>query len=85
MQGALDAGAVVVAKVADALGDVLEVVVGHLDGVEDDLAVGEPGLGLASQVEHDLKEIAALLRAQPHGDGDAWRKRFNEEVELLLP
>ncbi len=85
VQRPLDSRSVVVAEVADALGDVLEVVVGDLDGVEDHLAIGEPRLRLATQVEHDLEEVTPLLGHALRGDGDPWRQRFDEEVELLLP
>ena len=86
MQGAFDAGAVVVAEVTDALGDVFQVVVGHLDGVEDGLTVGETRLRLAAEVEDYLEQVAtALLRQALRGTGDAGWKCFDEEAELLLP
>ncbi len=54
-------------------------------GVEDGLAVGEPRLGLAAEVEDDLEEVAALLGQPLRGGGHARRKCLDEEAQLLLP
>ena len=84
MQGSLDPRAIVVAELADVVGHVLEV--GRRYGMvrEEHLATGNPRLRLATQVEHDLEQLArmdALVeRARQVG-----RQRTREELDLFVP
>jgi hypothetical protein len=57
----------------------------HIGGVENRLTVGEPRLGLAAEVEHDLEQIAASLRETLRSRGDARRECREQQVELLFP
>ena len=82
MQGAGDAGTVVVAKVADVADDVAQILVGDLLGVHHDLVVQEAGLGRAAQVENDLKEVLAVGHL-PDGAGDAGRQGAQQGVQVI--
>ena len=82
MEGALDAGAVVVAEVADAVGDELEVFFGDFFAAEDDFAAGVARFGQASEVHDDFEEVgSAFLGAQSFDD--AWREGIEEEVQVV--
>ena len=76
VQGALDAGAVVVAEAADARGDVVDVGLAHLFVVEDDFLARETGLGRASQVEDYLQQLAQIF-----GCRSGWRMCGREDVK----
>ena len=78
MEGALDAGAVVLAEVADALGDELEVVDGDVAALDGHLAVEEAGGGGTAEVEDDFEQLVeVVLGAQGHGDP---RRQHGEEL-----
>ena len=82
MQGALDAGAVVVAKGTDAARDVAKVVVAHRDGRELDFAAAEACGGLAAQVHHDFEQlVVAALRL--HRFGDVRRQRVQQQMNVV--
>ncbi len=82
VERALDAGAVVVAEVADVVDDEVEVVFGHLAVAEHDFAAGVAGLGQAAKVHHDLEQAAAhLRRLEPFPEGR--RQRRQQEVEVI--
>ena len=64
VQGALDAGAVVVAEGADALDDVVDVGLDDLPVEEHLLAVREARLRAAPEVEHHLEQVRAVRRSR---------------------
>src|SRR5262249_44699790 len=81
----LDPGTVVVAEVTDPLGDVLQVVAGHLKAVEHRVAVGEARLRLAPQIEHHLQQVAMVGGEPLSRAGHPRRQRLEQQPELLLP
>ena len=85
MQGASNAGAVVITKGADALGDVIQVGGGDDLGAEDHLGVGEARLGLPPQVHDDLEQLVPALHGSPGGVPDRRRQGAEKEVELSVP
>ena len=84
MQRALDAGAVVVAELADVVGDVLQV--GGRNGMvcEQYLASRHASLGLAAQVEDDLEQLARV-DALVQGPCQVRRQRTREQLDFLIP
>ena len=61
VQRALDARAVVLAKGADALDNVQDVVARHGIGAEDGLASRIPRLGLPPEIHYDFEEIRPMI------------------------
>src|SRR5262249_14444879 len=61
VQGALDSGAVVVAKSSDALGHVVEVGVRDDVAAQDDLTARIARFGLPAQVHHDLEQVRPVV------------------------
>ena len=84
MQGALDAGAVVISELADIVGHVLEIGRGNRMIREQNLATGYPRRRLATEVEHDLQQFARVdpfvQRARKLG-----RQGTREQLDLLIP
>ena len=69
MQGALDAGAVVLSERADAAGDKADVLVADILFIQIEDAGGKAGFGAAAQVEHHLEEcvqVSLLLQRRAH-------------------
>src|SRR5690606_2012956 len=63
VQGTLDAGPVVVAKLADPAHHVVDVVPGHRSLAQVDETVGKAGLRAAPQVQHELQERREVVHA----------------------
>lgn len=82
MEGALDAGAVVAAEVADAVSHELEVVFGDFFAGEDDLAAGVAGFGKAAEVHDDFEEVGTAFFGTQGLDDARW-KGIEEEVEVV--
>ena len=82
MQRALDAGAVVVAEIADAADDVFEIVLRHLHVAERRLAAGEARLRLPAEVEHDLQQLV-LIDALAQRPDDVRRQRLQHRVQVV--
>jgi hypothetical protein len=61
MQGALDAGAVVVTEGTDPLDDEVDIVLADGAGREQYFAPGEASLRLAPEVHHDLEQLTPVL------------------------
>ena len=81
VEGALDAGAVILAEVADALGDELEVVGGDVAALDHHLAVEETGGGGTAEVEDDFEQLVeVVLGAQ--GQGHPRRQHREELLQL---
>ena len=85
MQGAGDAGAVVIAERADPLRHVLQVRGGDDLGAEDHLRVGEARLRLPPQVHDDLEQLVAALHGRPGGVADGRRQGAEKQVQLSVP
>src|SRR5262249_52110910 len=64
VQRALDAGAIVVAELADVGDDVIEVGLGHFDVAEHHLPAGIARLRKAAQIHDDLEQFAAVRAVQ---------------------
>ena len=60
MQRALDAGAVVLAELADARDDVVDVLDGDLALGQHELAPGVAGFRLAAEIHHDFEEVRGV-------------------------
>ena len=82
MQGALDAGAVVVAKRADVLDHIGDVAIRHLAFEEDHLAVGKARLGWAAQIQDDLDQGFLVGQLMDRLD-DVGRQGSKEDSEVV--
>ncbi len=84
VQRPLDAGPVVIAELADPVGDVVEVGRGHRPVGEEHLPPGHPGLRLAPEVEHDLQQLGGI---DPVVEGlvEVGGQRLGEELDLGIP
>src|SRR5216683_2877379 len=84
VEGALDAGAVVVAELADVVGDVFEVRCRNRAVREQHLAPRHACFRLPAEVEHDLEQLAGICalvqRARQVGG-----QRARQELDLLVP
>ncbi len=85
VERALDPRSVVVTKETDVLGDVVDLGIADICGVEDRFAVGEPRFGFTAEVQHNLEEIASSLRETLCGRRDAGWEGCEEQVELFFP
>jgi hypothetical protein len=82
VQRPFDTGAVVVAKVADVFGDVLEVLFGDLAVAEHDFAAGVARLREAAKVHDDFEQVdAAGLLAQEFADVGG--QRLKQQIEVV--
>src|SRR5690606_27871627 len=63
VQGALDAGPVVVAKLTDPAHHVVDVLPGHRFLAQVDETVGKAGFRAAPQVQHDLQELREVVHS----------------------
>ena len=84
MQRARDAGAVVVAELAHALGHVLEVGLGDRHLGKQDLAARHPRFRLATQVEDDLQQLRRR-RALMQRSIQVRRQGLRQQLQLRLP
>ena len=82
VQRALDAGAVVLAELADARDDVVDVALRDLALAEHDLAAGEAGLRQAAEVHDDLEQLV-LVGAVAQRVADVRRQRVEQQVEVV--
>src|SRR5438105_5532036 len=84
MQGALDAGAVVVAELADVVGHVFQVRRRNRTVGKQDFATRHARLRLTTEVEHYLEQLAgisALVKSARKVGGEGPRQQF----DLLVP
>ena len=79
MQGALYAGTVIIAELADVGNYVVQVRRGNLFGIQDEVAVGESGLRRARQVQDNLQELAEVEHVSERAH-DPGRQAMEEEV-----
>jgi len=82
VQGALDAGAVILSERTDAAGDRADVLVADIFFIQVEDAAGEAGFGAAAQVEHHLKEcvqVSLLLQRRAHSR----REDFQQQVQVV--
>ena len=84
MQRALDAGTVVIAELADVVGDVVEVGGRHRPVAEQHLAAGHARFRLAAEVEDDLQQFARV-GALVEGAGKLRWKGAGEQLDLFVP
>src|SRR4029078_365000 len=82
VQRALDAGAVVIAEIADVVDHELQVVFGDLFMAEHHFAAGGAGLGQPAEVHHDLKQVGAAFGRAQRLD-DARRESIEQQVEVI--
>jgi hypothetical protein len=85
MEGALNAGAVVVAEHADATGDKGQVVAGDIDVGEIDFLELETSFGWSAKVEHDLNQrtVFALPLQVDDAVGDVQRQDREQVFEVI--
>jgi hypothetical protein len=79
MEGAWDAGPIVVAELPDTGSHVFQVFGRDLLVGEKDLPSGKPRLGLSSEVEHDLKQIGLVVQRVDRPP-DVGRERREEQL-----
>src|SRR2546423_11354995 len=84
MQRALDAGAVVVAELADVVGNVVEIGRRHRVICQQDLATWNARLGLPAKVKDDLQQLARIDSLM-EGAGEVGRQRTGQQLDLLVP
>src|SRR5207247_10363835 len=84
MQRAFDAGPIVVAKLTDIVGNVVEV--GGRDRVirQQDLATWDARLWLPAEVQDDLQELPRI-DALMKGAREVWRQGPRQPLNLLVP
>ena len=83
MQGALYAGTVIIAELADVGNYVVQVRRGNLFGIQDEVAVGESGLRRARQVQDNLQELAEVEHVSERAH-DPGRQAMEEEGQIVL-
>jgi hypothetical protein len=82
VQRPLDAGAVVVAEVADPFDDVVQILGRNRLGPEEDLAAGQTRLRLAAEVHDDFEELVALGQGLERFADLGWQD-FEQEAEVV--
>ena len=82
VQRALDTGAVVFAEMPDALGDIVEILAGHVHLTKQGFAVAIARFGSPTQVQHDLDQVGAVvLRFQGPQDG---RRQSHQDLLQVI-
>src|SRR6267143_3994665 len=84
MQRALDACAVVVAKLPDVIGDVVQVRTRNWMVGEQHLASRHASFRLTAEVEHDLEQLTRI-GAFVQGAGQVGGQRAGKKLYLLVP
>ena len=82
VQGALDAGAVVRAEIADVADHLLQVVTRRLVRAERELRVGEARLGQAAEVHHDLDQVGGAAQL-PQRAANAVGQNSQQQVQVV--
>ena len=83
VEGALDAGPVVVAEIADLVGDVIEVAAADFFLVKVQVAGQEAGLGGPAQIEHHFEEFDDVVPF-PKLVGNPGRQHLQQHIQLPL-
>ena len=83
MEGSLDARAVVVPEMADAVEDVLDVLLGDLARIEGDGVRGEPGLWLPPEIQNDLQQLFNVISTFKRLSYVGWQL-LSQRVEICI-